>query len=550
MHRKNLKYFKNKFSQSLVSDLSQKNVGISKKFSEWAGNTQIIIPLSKNILKDKKTDLTISELEQAVNKDLDKKKKGIEVKSELSNLVKEKVSEERKLLDEKKKEVTEKEKVLTKSESEQVQKLEELKKEPEPKQDEIKKVEAAKEELKKEKDKISEEKKELQEKEIEIAKLEKKIEKAAEDSAKKTEKAIEKKTDTVESKDSKEKQAPKIEQNQQTSESKTTDTKNLSEKNEAPKEEKKIPELKKEESTLVQKAEELKKEEPKKGEEPKKEEPLAREDSKKEEAPKETSTNAKESPSKESPKELGKDSTKDVTREATKEEVQPIKPQDPKILEKEIAEKAKQIQEISKELTDLKKTVEDKLQKSDNLIGDKVLFLQVVKYENDGHFTNDLWVLDPEEEEGLYKSPFENICGRDFKVLSTGVLVVGFEGQESDNSFHHLVLLNKDDLTVKKISKENIYWRSQLFLMDKKIYGYEISEDKKIYLSRFSEDLVFEARSSEPVNIYSDITFNKSKIFVTSKLQGSTSTSIMILNKDDLKVLKSFKPTPKRILKK
>ncbi|NBU98497.1 MAG: hypothetical protein EBS19_09875, partial [Spirochaetia bacterium] len=308
-------------------------------------------------------------------------------------------------------------------------------------------------------------------------------------------------------------------------------------KKEALKDEKKPQEEKKEDIPMAQrvddpkkKEEDTKKEEPKNAEEAKKVDNVAKDETKKDKevSPKDNISASKDANKEENP---NKEIIKDLTRESTKEEVQAVKPQDPKVLEKDLAEKSKQIQEITKELTELKKSVEDKQQKSENLIGDKVLFLQVVKYENDGHFTNDLWVLDPDEEEGLYKSPFENICGRDFKILSTGVLVVGFEGQESDNTYHHLVLLNKEDLTLKKISKENIFWRSQLFLMDKKIYGFEIAEDKKIYLSRFSEDLVFEARSSEPMNIYSDITFNKTKIFVTSKLQGSTSTAIMILNK-------------------
>jgi hypothetical protein len=552
MHRKNLKYFKNKYSKSMLNDLTLKNVGISKKFNEWAGNTQLIIPLSKNILKNKKTDLTISELEQAVNKDLDKKKKGTEVKAELGNLVKDKTSEERKLLEEKKKEVSEKEKVLTKAETEQVKKMEDLKKDPEPNQEEIKKAEETTDELKKEKEKISEEKKEIQEKDKELTKIEKKIEKAKEEAVSKQAEKPNDKSPEATDKESKEKAQTKTEENKGS----TTEIKNSTDKSAEKKETPKPQELKKDENPLAQKADELKKKEeelnkevPKKAEEPKKEDTLAKVETKKE---KDSNPKENPSPSKDTNKEENptKDIAKDLSREATKEEVQPVKPQDPKVLEKEISEKSKQIQEITKELTELKKSVEDKQQKSDNLIGDKVLFLQVVKYENDGHFTNDLWVLDPDEEEGLYKSPFENICGRDFKILSTGVLVVGFEGQESDNTFHHLVLLNKEDLTVKKISKENIFWRSQLFLMDKKIYGFEIAEDKKIYLSRFSEDLVFEARSSEPMNIYSDITFNKTKIFVTSKLQGSTSTAIMILNKEDLKVLKSFKPTPKRILKK
>ena len=502
MHRKNIKFFKKKYETELVNTLNPKIVGISKKFNEWSGNTQIVVPLSKNILKDKNTDLTISELQSVVNKDLDKKKRGEEVKNELSNLVKDKLKEEKKLIENKKTDVKEKEESLAKIESEKLEKINELKKDPKVNPEELKKLEKEKEDLQKEKEKLLESKKAIEEKEKELAKTEKKIEK--------TERAKEEsKGKQEEPKKSAENPSPEKE----VSETKAETPDEKGEEKPAGDEKNKVVQNNPETETKPEKPAEVK---------------------------------VDGSPGKTPPQNPAKEN---VEKEGTKEQVQQAKV-DPKAIEKELQDKSKDLQDKTKELQELKKTIEEKATKSENLLGDKILFLQVVKYENDGHFTNDLWLLDPEEEEGLYKSPFENICGRDFKILKSGILVIGFEGLESDSTLHHLVLLDKDTLALTKISKENIFWRSQLFLMDGKIYAFEISEEKKIYLSRFSDELVLEARSSEPVNINSDITFNKNKIFVTSKVQGSNATSITVLNKEDLKVTKNFKPTQKRPPKK
>ena len=472
MHRANKNFFIEKYSKILTGDLVQESVGISVNYSEWTGKTQIVVPFIKNILKDKKTDLPISELEDIVNPDLDKKKKGVQEKGDLTGLVKEKTVEERKLIDQKIKQAEKKENEIQANQKSTEEKLAELKNNPNSSPEEIKKLEELKKEISKQKDKLLEEKKELSEKEKEIANTEKKIE------TKELNKTIS------------EKQNPPKQEDGNKSELSQTPESN---------------------------------------------------------PPKESVASPPEDPKKQNPKVII-DPTMDV-REATANLVQEAKT-DAKEVQKELEEKTKLLQEKSKELNDLKQSVEENNQKSQNTVGNKILFLQVVKYDLESHYTNDLWLLDPDEEEGLYKSPFENICGRDFKVLPTGVLVIGFEGQESDNSIHHLVLLKKEDLSVLKVSTENIFWKSQIFAMDGKIYTFELGSDKKIYLSRFSEDLVFESRSSEPVNINSDITFNKGKIFVTSKLQNSNSTSIMVLNKDDMSVLKNFKPTPKRILVK
>ena len=476
MHRNNKNFFIEKYSKIVTDDLLEESVGISVNYSEWTGKTQIVVPFIKNILKDKKTDLPLSELEDIVNPDLDKNKKGVQEKGELTGLVKEKTIEERKLIDQKIKQSEKKEKEIQANQKSTEEKLAELKNNPNANPEEIKKLEDLKKEISKAKDKLLEEKKELSEKEKEIATTEKKIE------TKELNKTLSEKQNPPKQEDGKKSESSQTPESNPTIESVSTTSEDPKKQNPQPNQSKEI------------------------------------------------------------------DPTQ-VVKEATANLVQEAKI-DAKEVQKELEEKTKLLQEKSKELNDLKQSVEENNQKSQNTVGNKVLFLQVVKYDLESHYTNDLWLLDPDEEEGLYKSPFENICGRDFKVLPTGVLVIGFEGQESDNSIHHLVLLKKEDLSVLKVSNENIFWKSQIFTMDGKIYTFELGSDKKIYLSRFSEDLVFESRSSEPVNLNSDITFNKGKIFVTSKLQNSNSTSIMVLNKDDMSVIKNFKPTPKRFLVK
>jgi hypothetical protein len=506
MHRKNKDFFTKKYTPALVAELNTDFVGISDKYSEWTGKTQIVVPFIKNILKDKKTDLPLSELEDIVNPDIDKNKKETNAKGELSNLIKEKTIEERKLVDEKLLQAGNKETELQKAETEALQKILALKNSEGSSSEEIKKLEQDKEKITQEIQKTLEEKKELSEKEMEIASLEKKL-----------------------LKDQKESKSPAVES--------------------------KEPSAKEENATT--KAKDSKKDEtPAQKLEPQKDSPTQAQPNPKIESESILTKNdppaldeKKSSSESEVPTSKKKEETPPPSKESTVGVVQKAEV-DPALLQKQLEEKTKQLEETAKELIDFKKSAEESKQKSENTVGNKILFLQVVKYDQDSHYTNDLWLLDPDEEEGLYKSPFENICGRDFKVLSTGILVIGFEGQESDNSIHHLVLLKKDDLSVLKVSKENVYWKSQLFQMDGKIYTFELGLDKKIYLSRFSEDLVLEARSSEPVHLNSDITFNKGKIFVTSKLQNANSTSITVLNKEDLTILKNFKPTPKRVLSK
>lgn len=205
----------------------------------------------------------------------------------------------------------------------------------------------------------------------------------------------------------------------------------------------------------------------------------------------------------------------------------------------------KKIEQLKKENEDLKIKEKEKEEKSENIIGDKVLFLRLVKYEDDGHYTNELWVLDASNEQTLYKSPYTNICGKEFHVIKEGVVVIGFDGNRPVERVHRLVLLDQEKLSQVKVTKEEIFWRSHIVYKDGKIYAFEKYKND-VYLSRFNPDLTLDARSSEPVGTNSELSFYKDRIFLTGKPGNEEETVIRILQKQDLKVVKTLKPIENR----
>ncbi len=211
--------------------------------------------------------------------------------------------------------------------------------------------------------------------------------------------------------------------------------------------------------------------------------------------------------------------------------------------EKELEKKVEQLKKENEELKDSK--AKEKDEKSENVVGDKVLFLRLVKYEDDGHYTNELWVLDATNEQTLYKSPYTNICGKEFHVIKEGVVVIGFDGNRPVERVHRLVLLDLEKLSQVKVTKEEIFWRSHIVYNDGKVYAFEKYKNE-VYLSRFNPDLSLDARSSEPVGTNSELSFYKDRVFLTGKPGNEEETVIRILQKQDLKVVKTLKPIENR----
>jgi len=155
-------------------------------------------------------------------------------------------------------------------------------------------------------------------------------------------------------------------------------------------------------------------------------------------------------------------------------------------------------------------------------------------------------MLDAKNEETIYRSPYTNICGKEFHVLPKGgVVVIGFDGNRPTERIHRLVLLDQEKLSQKSTSKQEIFYRSHLIVKEDKIYAFEKMKDQ-VFFSRFNPDLSLDVRSSEPVNTSSEITFFNDKIFLTGKASETEETVIRVLQKSDLKITKTIKPLERK----
>lgn len=201
------------------------------------------------------------------------------------------------------------------------------------------------------------------------------------------------------------------------------------------------------------------------------------------------------------------------------------------------------VEELKSELAQTKEELKKKEEQSDNVVNNKILFMKFIKYDTDGHYSNELWAIDPAKDDALYKSSYNNICSKEFKeIANQGVLVLGYDGEKVENRKHKLVLLDPDKLGVKKTSESaDIFWRTPMINREDKIYVIEKVKDK-YHVSRFKSDLTFEKRTEEPVEENSELTFFGDKIYVTGKPKEGDKTTIKVFKKEDLSLLKTIAP--------
>ncbi len=203
---------------------------------------------------------------------------------------------------------------------------------------------------------------------------------------------------------------------------------------------------------------------------------------------------------------------------------------------------AQKVEELQKENEELKKQQEEKEEISENVIEDKILFMRVLRYTSQGHYQNELWYIDAAKDDALQRSSYSKICSREFQVIDgAGILVTGYIGEIDDPSEHRLVLLDTENLDKKTESKERVFWNTPMINKDEKIYAI-MEKDGEHYLARFNTDLTLDAASSVPVNLHSDITFYKEKIYLTGKPRSGESTTIQIFKRADLELIKTIEP--------
>ncbi|PJE01983.1 MAG: hypothetical protein CK427_09280 [Leptospira sp.] len=198
---------------------------------------------------------------------------------------------------------------------------------------------------------------------------------------------------------------------------------------------------------------------------------------------------------------------------------------------------------VKEELAKVKEELQKKEEKSENVIGDRIIFMKFIKYDADGHYSNELWAIDPVKDDALFKSPYTNVCSKEFvEVKNQGILVLGYEGDKVDDRKHKLILLDTKTLKViKQSDTSDVFWRTPMIYTEDKIHVIEKFEGN-YHLSRFKPDLALDVRSSDPVEENSEITFFKDKIYVTGKGKGSAKTTIKVFKRADLTLIKTITP--------
>lgn len=420
--RQNQKIIEESYAKDVLENIELKKAGIDRHYKNWAGKTQLLIPLRKNIVRPEQTDLDRKEIQDIIEKD---------------KTIPEQKKEELKKIDEERK-------------KEDAKKIEEKEKEIIKKEDEIKKQE---EKIKKEETNIQ---KQLQD-------TNKKLEELRKDPEKNKEQIKE--------------------------------------------EEKKVQELQEQQKKVEEKKEEIKKQEQ-----------IVQEEKKQVEEQK-----------------------KQQEQDTSRKEEQKQQETDKQTVSK--------IEQLEKEKEELKKELEKKEQVSENVINEKIVFLKVLRFVEGGHYNNELWLVDPNKDDTLFRGSFTNICSRTFlTVEKIGIFVIGYEGSSHSQTPHYLYLLDAEKLNVKAKSKEQIMFNAFLIYKDNKIYTIEQINDQ-YYLARFNEKLELDARSSNPIHPHSEITFYKDKIYLTGT-EKSNQIPIQVYSRNDLKLLKIIEPEQKTTSKK
>ena len=121
--------------------------------------------------------------------------------------------------------------------------------------------------------------------------------------------------------------------------------------------------------------------------------------------------------------------------------------------------------ELSKREEELKKATPDK-----SIYEGRLYYLKIKQYIPQGHYNNEMNIINPVSKKIEITSPFKDICGHRFDVFKEGVVVIGYSSDDHASD-HFLVLLDNTNLLPKYQGKDNIFWRSFIEIRDDYIYA-------------------------------------------------------------------------------
>lgn len=246
--------------------------------------------------------------------------------------------------------------------------------------------------------------------------------------------------------------------------------------------------------------------------------------------------------------------TLEKKKEDVKQEAEQIKKDESKVLEdklpqpvkeelkKKEEELGKKTEEVEKQKTELDtkaeelKKMEEELKKGEvdrNIFDGGLYYLKVIEPLDDGHYKNEMVLINPVSRKVVLSSPYKNICGHRYDIFSGGAVVIGYEGKHS--SGHFLVLLDPKTLELTARGKDLVYWKS--FIEVKQDSIYTIIQDNGYYLGKFDSKLAPVARSQEKIDKDSFISFFGDYVYV-----NSPDRTIFVFNVADLKLIDTIKP--------
>jgi len=164
----------------------------------------------------------------------------------------------------------------------------------------------------------------------------------------------------------------------------------------------------------------------------------------------------------------------------------------------------------------------------------KLYYLKIKEYLTDGHYNNDMLVIDAATGSVLITSTEANICGRKFDLFKNGVVVITFKNNHNEG--HYLTLLDLDTLKRKAISDDAVFYRSFVETRDDFTYVI-VDKGNAYYLGKFTSDMKLAALSKEQVDPDSFISFFNDLVYINGKAKN-----ILVLNKADLTTKTAITP--------
>jgi hypothetical protein len=200
-------------------------------------------------------------------------------------------------------------------------------------------------------------------------------------------------------------------------------------------------------------------------------------------------------------------------------------------LEKDPKQAVKQLQDVE---TELKQTQAELKKEKDSIMQDKLYYLKVKEWQIEGHYDNDMVIIDPRTRKVVVRSPVQRIDCNKYLLNEKGVVVIIHN--DSNPKEHNLALLDKDNLTLIKKGSDDVFWRS--FIEDRDGFIYVIIfRDESYYLGRFTYDLQLDKVSTVKMDRDSFVSFFEDAIFI-----NRSDKNIIVLNKNDLSFLEEIKP--------